>query len=182
MIKIYLFIYIHIYIYFLFLRVVIWETLRACYFHSTSLSLTWFLLFTKALRFKRWRLGSPMTFALMVSSLRLSVCFICDKRAWVIYCSLSWQWYIFETSNLSYRIYFIMFPIANENGLYQNETNLIFFSARKFQLWLNSEGEVVTLRPWYDAFYCLTHVWRIISRYLIWTFSKWASIKRQEKL
>ena len=100
----FIYLYTYIYIYFLFLRVVIWETLRACYFHSTSLSLTWFLLFTKALRFKRWKLGSPMTFALTVSSLRLSVCFICDKRAWVIYCSLSWQLYIFETSNLSFNL------------------------------------------------------------------------------
>ena len=37
-----------------------------------------------------------------------------DKRVWVIYCSLSWQWYIFETSNLSNRTDFIMFPVANE--------------------------------------------------------------------
>ena len=40
--------------------------------------------------------------------------FIYDKRAQVIYCSLSWHWYIFETSNLSDRIDFIMFPVANE--------------------------------------------------------------------
>ena len=66
------------------------------------------------LRFKRWVQGSPMTCALMVSSLMLSACFIYDKRARVIYFPLSWHWYIFETSNLSDRIGFIMFPVANE--------------------------------------------------------------------
>ena len=124
-----LFIYIHTYIYMFFLRVVIWETLRACYFHSTCLSLTWFLLFTKALRFKRWKLGSPKTCSLMVSSLRLSVCSIYDKRAWVIYCSLSWQWYIFETSNLSDRIDFIMFPVANE----KQRLSVVLITRRFFQ-------------------------------------------------
>ena len=44
---------------------------------------------TKTLRFILWVLGSLMTCALMVSSLGLSACFIFDKRAWVIYCSLS---------------------------------------------------------------------------------------------
>ena len=93
---------------------VIWETLRACYFRSTSLSRTRFLFFTKALRFKRRVKGSPMICALMISSLRPSACFIYDKRARVIYCSFSWHWYIFETSSLSDRINFIMFPVANE--------------------------------------------------------------------
>ena len=97
---------------------VMWETLRACYFRSTSLSCTRFLFFffffTKALRFKRWMQGSLMTCALTISSLRLSACFIYDKRARVIYCSLRWHWYIFEKSNLSDRIDFIMFPVANE--------------------------------------------------------------------
>ena len=41
--------YEHIYIYFK-VQVVIWETLRACYFRSTSLSLTRFLFIAKALR------------------------------------------------------------------------------------------------------------------------------------
>ena len=50
-----------------------------------------------------------MTCAFMASSLRLSACFIYDKRAWVTYCSLSWQWYIFETSNIADKIYFIVF-------------------------------------------------------------------------
>ena len=50
----------------------------------------------------------------MVSSLRLSACFIYGERARVIYCSLSWHWYIFKTSNPSDRIDFIMFPVANE--------------------------------------------------------------------
>ena len=95
-------------------QVVIWETLLACYFRSTSLSLTRAVrFFTKALRFKQWKLGSPMTCALMVSSLRLSACFIYDKRVWVIYCSLSWRWYIFETNNVSDKMGF-MFPVANE--------------------------------------------------------------------
>ena len=75
-------IYVYAYIHMFQVQVVIWETLRACYFLSTRLSLTRFLFSTKALRFKRWKLGSPMTFALIVSSLRLSACFIYDKRAW----------------------------------------------------------------------------------------------------
>ena len=50
----------------------------------------------------------------MVSFLRLSACYTYVERTWVIYCSLSWQWYIFKTSNLSERIDFIMFPVANE--------------------------------------------------------------------
>ena len=75
-------IYVYAYIHMFQVQVVIWETLRACYFRSTSLSLTRFLFSTKALRFKRWKLGSPMTCALIVSSLRLSACFIYDKRAW----------------------------------------------------------------------------------------------------
>ena len=37
--------------------------------------------FTKALRFKQWVQGGPMTCALNVSSLRLSACFIYNKRA-----------------------------------------------------------------------------------------------------
>ena len=44
------------------------------------------VLFTKALRFKRWVRGSPLTCAIVVYSLRLSACFIYDKRARVIYC------------------------------------------------------------------------------------------------
>ena len=40
-----------------------------------------FFFFTKAPHFKWWLQGSPMTCALMVSSLRLSACFIYDKRA-----------------------------------------------------------------------------------------------------
>ena len=108
-------IYIYIYIFFFFFQVVISETLRACYFRSTSLSLTRFLFLTKALRFKLWVQGNTTICALMVSSLRPSACFIYDERAWVIYCSLSWQWYIFETSNLSDRIdLIIMLPVANE--------------------------------------------------------------------
>ena len=75
-------IYVYAYIHMFQVQVVIWETLCACYFRSTSLSLTRFLFSTKALRFKRWKLGSPMTCALIVSSLRLSACFIYDKRAW----------------------------------------------------------------------------------------------------
>ena len=39
-----------------------------------------FLFFTKALRFKRWKLGSPMTCALMFSSFRRLACFIYNKR------------------------------------------------------------------------------------------------------
>ena len=49
---------------------------------------SFFFFFTKALRFKRLLQGSPRTCALMVSSLRLSACFIHDKRARVIYCSV----------------------------------------------------------------------------------------------
>ena len=56
-------IYIYIYLYFK-VQVVIREKLRAFYFRSTSLSLTRFLFITKALRFKRWVQGSPVTFAL----------------------------------------------------------------------------------------------------------------------
>ena len=54
-------IYIYIYIFFFFffyVQVVIWETSRACYFRSTSLSLTRFLFLTKALRFKLWVQGN----------------------------------------------------------------------------------------------------------------------------
>ena len=40
-----------------------------------------FFFFTKALRFKQWVQGGPMTCALNVSSLRLSACFIYNKRA-----------------------------------------------------------------------------------------------------
>ena len=81
-IYIYIYIYISIYIFFK-VQVVIWETLHACYFRTTSLSRTWFLFFffTKAPHFKWWLQGSPMTCALMVSSLRLLACFIYDKRA-----------------------------------------------------------------------------------------------------
>ena len=40
-----------------------------------------FFFFTKALRFKQWVQGGPMTCALNVSSLRLSACFIYNKQA-----------------------------------------------------------------------------------------------------
>ena len=108
-------IYIFFFLFFFYVQVVIWETSRACFFRSTSLSLTRFLFLTKALRFKLWVQGNTTICAFMVSSLRLLACFIYDERAWVIYCSLSWQWYIFETSNLSDRIdLIIMLPVANE--------------------------------------------------------------------
>ena len=42
---------------------------------------SFFFFFTKAPHFKWWLQGSPMTCALMVSSLRLLACFIYDKRA-----------------------------------------------------------------------------------------------------
>ena len=100
----------YIYIFFVRVKAVIWETLCTCYFCSMSLS----FFFAKALHFKRWVQGSPMTCALMVSSLRLSTCLIYDKWVQVIYCSLSWHWYIFETRNLLDRIDFIMFLVANE--------------------------------------------------------------------
>ena len=70
------------------------------YRFSVFLYWIWRRFFNQALRFILWVLGSLMTCDLMVSSLRLSACFIFDKRAWVIYCSLSWQQYFFETSNL----------------------------------------------------------------------------------
>ena len=75
------------------------------------LCVDWVFL-AKTLRFILLMLGSLLLCALMVSSLGLSACFINDKRAWVIYCSLSWQWYIFNASNLwnlADKIYFIMF-------------------------------------------------------------------------
>ena len=68
-----------------------------------------FFFLIKTLCFLLWVLGSLMTSALMVSSLRLSTCFDYDKRAWVIYFSLSRQWYIFETSNHADKIGFILF-------------------------------------------------------------------------
>ena len=40
-----------------------------------------FFFFTKALRFKQWVQGGLMTCTLNVSSLRLSACFIYNKRA-----------------------------------------------------------------------------------------------------
>ena len=61
-----------------------------------------------------WEQGSPTICTLRASSLSLSACFIYDKRAWVTYCSLNWQWYNFEMSNLSNGIDFIIFPVANE--------------------------------------------------------------------
>ena len=77
-----------LFLYFFKVEVVIWETSRACYFRSTSLSLTRVLILIKELRFKRWELGRPMTCALMVSSLRLSACFVYDKPAWVLFTQL----------------------------------------------------------------------------------------------
>ena len=98
------------YIFLFRIQVVIWETIRACYFRSTIELLTRFVFFLiKTLGFSLWVLGSLMTSALMVSSLRLSTCFDYDKRAWVIYFSLSRQWYIFETSNHADKIGFILF-------------------------------------------------------------------------
>ena len=55
--------------------------LRACYFRHTIGSLTRFVFLTKILRLILWVLGSLMTCAFMASSLRLSACFIYDKRA-----------------------------------------------------------------------------------------------------
>ena len=55
--------------------------------------------------------------------------------------------------------YFIVskwWPISQWNKSY-------FFSTSKFRQWLDSEGDVVTFRSWHDAFYCLTHEWRITS-------------------
>ena len=100
----------NIYIFFR-VQVVIWETIRACYFRSTIELLTRLVFFflIKTLCFILWVLGSLMTCALMVSSLGLSTWFYYDKRAWVIYFSLSRQWYIFETSNHADKIDFILF-------------------------------------------------------------------------
>ena len=107
-------IYKYICIFFLFkLQVVIWETLRARYFRRTNSSLSWFLFLPKNCLLNGGGEVFPWR-ALMFSSLRLSACFIYDIRVWVIYCTLSWQWYIFETSSLSDRIGFIMFAVANE--------------------------------------------------------------------
>lgn len=63
---------------------------------------------TKMLCFVLWVLGSLITCALMVSSLRLLPYFIYNKQVWLFYCSLSWQWYNFETSNLADETFFIM--------------------------------------------------------------------------
>ena len=103
-----------------------------------------FFFFTKALRFKQWVQGGPMTCTLNVSSLRLSACFIYNKRAWVIYCSVSWHWYIFETSNLSDRIDFIMFPVSNEK---QRLIEAFVTSVYSMLLLLfNSIGKLIKLR------------------------------------
>ena len=88
--------------------------LRACYFRHTIGSLTRFVFLTEILRLILWVLGSLMTCAFMASSLRLSACFIYDKRAWVIYCSLSWQWYILKRVTLQTRFISSYFPVANE--------------------------------------------------------------------
>ena len=45
---------------------------------------------------------------------------------------------------------------------------------------LHSEDEVVTFRSEHDAFHCLWYVWRITSRELDRTFSKWPPIKGQK--
>ena len=55
-------------------------SLRACYFRHTIGSLTRFVFLTKILRLILWVQGSLMTCAFMASSLRLSACFIYDKR------------------------------------------------------------------------------------------------------
>ena len=88
-------------------------TLRARYFRRTNSSLSWFLFLPKNCLLNGGGEVFPWR-ALMFSSLRLSACFIYDIRVWVIYCTLSWQWYIFETSSLSDRIGFIMFAVTNE--------------------------------------------------------------------
>ena len=59
------------------------------YRFSVFLYWIWRRFFNQDFAFILWVLGSLMTCVLMVSSLRLSACFIFDKRAWVIYCSLS---------------------------------------------------------------------------------------------
>ena len=49
-----------------------------------------------------------------------SACFIYDKRAWVIFCSLRLQWYYFEKSNLAEKIYFIMLSFIISSLVYTN--------------------------------------------------------------
>ena len=127
--------YIYIYIFFKF-KVAILETLRVCYFRGTSLSRTRFLFFTKALRFKRWVQGSPMTCVLVISSLMLSACFIYDKRARAIYYSHSWHWYFFETSNLSDRIDLISFASKWETTLKCGAHNKAFLVTSIYSMFL----------------------------------------------
>ena len=118
--------------------------LRACYFRHTIGSLTRFVFLTKILRLILWVLGSLMTCAFMASSLRLSACFIYDKRAWVIYCSLSWQWYIFETSNIADKIYFIIFSGRKWETMLEcsahNKTSLVTSVYNMFLLLFTSAG------------------------------------------
>ena len=89
-------------------------------------------------------LGSLMTCAFMASSLRLSACFIYDKRAWVTYCSLSWQWYIFETSNIADKIYFIIFSGRKWETMLEcsahNKTSLVTSVYNMFLLLFTSAG------------------------------------------
>ena len=118
--------------------------LRACYFRHTIGPLTRFVFLTKILRLILWVLGSLMTCAFMASSLRLSACFIYDKRAWVIYCSLSWQWYIFETSNITDKIYFIIFSGRKWETMLEcsahNKTSLVTSVYNMFLLLFTSAG------------------------------------------
>ena len=67
-------------------QVVIWETLRACYFRRTNSSLSWFLFLPKHCLLNSGGEVVPWR-ALMFPCLRLSACFIYDKRVWVIYCT-----------------------------------------------------------------------------------------------
>ena len=111
-----IYIYIYIYIFFIclfiYLKVqfVIWETLREKHY----------VLVTSVARLCRW-IGLFVCFffnqdtafytvgARHSHDMCLTACFVYDKRAWVIHCSLGWHWFFFETSNLADKIYFIMF-------------------------------------------------------------------------
>ena len=103
-IYIYIFFFICLFIY-LKVQVVIWETLREKHYVLVIVPLNRFVclfFFNQDTAF--YTVGARHS-----HDMCLTACFVYDKRAWVIHCSLGWHWYFFETSDLAHKIYFIMF-------------------------------------------------------------------------
>ena len=119
-----------------------------------------------------------MTYALMVSSLRMLACFICNEQVWLLYCSLSWQWYIFETNNLADKIYFMFSSRKWETRLECDAHNQAFLAmsvnSKKKKAKLLLSGLNKTLFP---ALYMSD-----VSHHVTWIgmFSEWPLIKRKK--